>query len=191
MWNNLLRTACILAIFGVPQYAWPDETNALDDPISKIAGCLPNTWKVSLTNSGQDCIIRIETDQIDTVPSHYSNAKSRIEKQSVRIEFQVLPRYSAAMVKRIREHNKSLVTRLKEAPYPSGERQSIQVSIVPVPMFQDAQYGYLFVPPGRVPHDGKDYILLRDVLRRVCSGWETVEKDGVAVDDIPKYFTYK
>jgi hypothetical protein len=191
MLSNLFRIACILAVVSAPRYSWPDEANGLDDPVSKIAACLPKTWKVNLTSIGQDCITRIETDQMATVPSHYSNAKSRIEKQSVIIEFQVLPRHSAAMLKRIREHNEPFVTRLKAASYHSAEWQSIKASMIPFPMFQDTQYGYLVVPPGRVPHDGKKFIILRDVLRQVCSGWEPVEKDGMAVEEIPDYFTYK
>ncbi len=60
-------------------------------------------------------------EPVATAASFYAQADPRIKKASVTIEFQILPLYSAAMLKRIREHNEQFTTQLKKVRFGTAQ----------------------------------------------------------------------
>jgi len=130
---------------------------------------------------------------MDTVPSHYNNGPDKAERRPVTIGFEVLPKHSPAMLMRIREHNEPIWARLRKIPYHTNEaeRRSLKEGLIPYPMFQDEQYGYVVMPPGLVPKQGKDFGILSDVLHKVCANWKSVDDDKPAAGKIIAYFSYR
>jgi hypothetical protein len=160
------------------------------DAVARIAKVLPKGWKVGLTTYRNDCIIHIETNVIDTVPSHYSDGEGD-RKEAVRIEFQILPKYSAAMLKRIEDYNRPFIARLKSAGYDPERRDSIKRKMIPFPMYQDNQYSYVILPPSQVPKNDADFKVLRSFLQSVTSDWTAIDNDVTPVKNIPAFYTYK
>jgi hypothetical protein len=188
MIRRSLLTACAVAVAGMPVMALSKDVES--DPIAKIAKNLPKNWKVELVSRYHDCRILIETNSMDTVPSLISDGEG-YKKEPVWIELEVLPRYSAAMLKRIEEYNRPFTARLKSASHGSAERQSIMAKMIPYPMYQDADYSYIVHPSSQAPQHDEDLTNLRDVLRKVTSGWVAVDKDVTPVQDIPNFFNSK
>ncbi len=83
-----VRLARVIVIAGTPVITLGN--NAESDPIAKISRVLPKTWKVQLLSRDRNCTIRIETNSMDTVPSHYSDGEGE-RKVPIWIEFEVLP----------------------------------------------------------------------------------------------------
>lgn len=181
--------ACLLIAFAAPHQVLADEKADPDDPVAKIAARIPATWKVNLVGGARGTVICIETNPMDTVPSATSSALNREERATVIIEFEVLPKYSTAMLKRIREHNEPISARLKKVSYRSSEGRELAASMIPYPLFQDAQYSYRVIPPDRVPSRGEDRKIIERVLFKACSGWKPVEKGGRVVGEIMEYFS--
>jgi len=190
MLTHPIRLAFVLIILTSLRHVCAAEKVDPDDTVAKIATCLPATWKVNLTScGGRSAVIAIETAPMDTGPS-LSSADDRRERVTVIIEFEVLPKYSPAMLKRIREYNEPISARLnKMRDSRSREGQALRASLIPYPMFQDSQYRYRLVSPRRVALRSEDITLIEHVLVKVCAGWKPVEKGKRVVGEIMDYFS--
>jgi hypothetical protein len=190
MLSQPIRVVCVLIVLTSLHRVGAAEKTDLDDPVAKIATCLPATWKVSLTTTGgHSASIRIETAPMDTVPS-LSSADDQKKRATVIIEFEVMPKYSPGMLKRIREYNEPILARLKKIrDSRSRDGQMLIAALIPYPMFQDAQYSYRLIPPHRVASRGEDITHIERVLLKVCAGWKPVEEGKTVVGEIMDYFS--
>ncbi len=191
MRNPPVTVACFLAVLATSQRALADDADGANDPVAGIAASVPATWKVSLVSGLHEAIVRIETDPMEVVPPATSSGAGPTpgERRPVVIEFKVLPKYSPAMLKRIRVHNEPILARLDKVHPRSAEWINLKADLIPYPLFQDQHYGYVVVVPSRVPRRGEDHQLIERVLARACAGWKPVDKGGRVVGKIMSYFS--
>src|SRR5262249_13849799 len=149
------------------------------DPVAEIVALVPPTWKVRLGGGANGPTICIETEAMDTRDALNSGGNENTERRApVMICFELLPKYSPDMLKRIDDFNKPTVARLETLrDSRSAEGRSLKNRLIPSPMFQDANFGYRLVTPSRVAVRAEDISRIERVLVKICAKWKSVGKD--------------
>ena len=145
-----------------------------DDLVKQISSAIPRDWSVELTGGRERCFVQVITNEMETKHLPYGNARPGIDREKTGVTLQVLPRYSPAMLERIKQHNKSLKEKLKAVKY-SDENRRIESELIDEPMFYDKNYGITILFPTRVPNKAEDSQKLMDVMQKITREWKSYD----------------
>lgn len=189
----------MLGLSLAPVLCWAEEPKAKEatanegDLVSGISKALPSGWSVTISSFQGNCFVDITTPRIDTQGSMYGNSYPGVDKKRLGVSIQVVPRYTPAMLDRIKKHNQPIKEKLKAlGGHQYSDRQSeLESQLIVEPMFYDRNYGFVVSYPSRVPARREDARMLMDVLEHVTSDWKSYDADKPKVlDELRRILTH-
>ena len=188
-----------LGLLLAPVLCWAAEPKAKesianeDDLVSGISKVLPSGWSVTISSVQGKCLVEITTARMETQASMYGNSYPGVDKKRLGVSMQVLPRYTPAMLERIKKQNQPIREKLEAlgGRQYSDRQRELESQLIDEPMFHDGNYGFKVSYPSRVPARPDDARMLMDVLEHATSDWKSYDADKPKVlDELRRILTH-
>jgi hypothetical protein len=149
------------------------------DLVDRISKALPSGWSVDISSFEGKCFVNITTTPMETKGSVYGQSFPGVRVMRLVVSVTILPRYTTAMVDRIKSHNKPLRDRIKVLGGHLYSEQNLELEskLIEEPMFYDSNYGFRVSYPSRVPSKPEDAQELIQVLGTISWDWKSYDAD--------------